>query len=92
LSSDAVGRLDALEDGDEVAALPRAPASRGRSPYGKIRSRLAGLSRGAGERGSDGSAPPLRPYDCRRVFASEHLDERRADALDDDVAAAIEAA
>jgi integrase len=41
--------------------------------YGKIRSRLARLSREAGARRSDGSALILRPHDCRRVFASEHL-------------------
>jgi integrase len=41
--------------------------------YGKIRSRLARLSRQAGAARSDGSALVLRPHDCRRVFASEHL-------------------
>jgi hypothetical protein len=41
--------------------------------YGKIRSRLARLSRTAGARRSDGSELILRPHDCRRVFASEHL-------------------
>lgn len=41
--------------------------------YGKIRSRLARLSRDAGARRSDGSELILRPHDCRRVFASEHL-------------------
>lgn len=41
--------------------------------YGKIRSRLARLSRRAGARRSDGSELILRPHDCRRVFASEHL-------------------
>jgi len=41
--------------------------------YGKIRSRLAHLSRQAGTRRSDGSELILRPHDCRRVFASEHL-------------------
>ena len=41
--------------------------------YGKIRSRFARLSRAAGARRSDGSELVLRPHDCRRVFASEHL-------------------
>lgn len=41
--------------------------------YGKIRSRLARLSRDAGVTRSDGSELTLRPHDCRRVFASEHL-------------------
>ena len=41
--------------------------------YGKIRSRFARLSRAAGARHSDGSELVLRPHDCRRVFASEHL-------------------
>jgi hypothetical protein len=31
------------------------------------------LSRAAGARRSDGSELVLRPHDCRRVFASEHL-------------------
>jgi len=38
-----------------------------------IRSRLARLSEAAGARRSDGSVLRLRPHDCRRVFASEHL-------------------
>lgn len=41
--------------------------------YGKIRSRLARLSKEAGATRADGSALLLRPHDCRRVFASEHL-------------------
>ena len=41
--------------------------------YGKIRSRLTRLSREAGARRLDGSELLLRPHDCRRVFASEHL-------------------
>lgn len=41
--------------------------------YGKIRARLARLSRAAGSTRSDGSELILRPHDCRRVFASEHL-------------------
>lgn len=41
--------------------------------YGKIRTRLARLSLQAGARRSDGSELVLRPHDCRRAFASEHL-------------------
>jgi integrase len=41
--------------------------------YGKIRSRLARLSREAGATRADGTPLALRPHDCRRVFASEHL-------------------
>ncbi|MGE4226687.1 MAG: tyrosine-type recombinase/integrase [Vicinamibacterales bacterium] len=41
--------------------------------YGKIRSRLARLSKDAGATRSDGTPLLLRPHDCRRVFASEHL-------------------
>jgi integrase len=41
--------------------------------YGKIRSRLARLSRDAGATRADASPLILRPHDCRRVFASEHL-------------------
>jgi integrase len=41
--------------------------------YGKIRARLARLSLQAGARRSDGSELVLRPHDCRRAFASEHL-------------------
>jgi integrase len=40
---------------------------------GTIRNRLAGLSRAAGARRSDGRQLVLRPHDCRRMFASEHL-------------------
>jgi integrase len=35
--------------------------------------RLRAISRGAGARRSDGKVLELRPHDCRRVFASEHL-------------------
>ncbi|MDP8929239.1 MAG: tyrosine-type recombinase/integrase [Actinomycetota bacterium] len=38
-----------------------------------IRNRLARLSEAAGARKADGSLLRLRPHDCRRVFASEHL-------------------
>ena len=38
-----------------------------------IRKRLAALSREAGARKADGSPLRLRPHDCRRIFASEHL-------------------
>jgi integrase len=40
---------------------------------GTIRARLASVSRDAGVRRSDGRALLLRPHDCRRMFASEHL-------------------
>jgi site-specific recombinase XerD len=38
-----------------------------------IRARLAGLSRAAGAQRSDGRPLVLLPHDCRRMFASEHL-------------------
>ncbi len=38
-----------------------------------IRSRLARLSDRAGATRADGSSLRLRPHDCRRLFASEHL-------------------
>lgn len=38
-----------------------------------IRRRLGHLSLAAGARKADGSPLRLRPHDCRRVFASEHL-------------------
>ena len=41
--------------------------------YAAIRSRLARLSKAAGITRSDGSPLVVRPHDCRRVFASEHL-------------------
>jgi hypothetical protein len=40
---------------------------------GTIRSRLARISTAAGARRSDGRPLVLRPHDCRRMFASEHL-------------------
>jgi integrase len=38
-----------------------------------IRNRLARLSHRAGAARADGSSLRLRPHDCRRLFASEHL-------------------
>ena len=38
-----------------------------------ISARLNVVSQGAGARRSDGTALMVRPHDCRRVFASEHL-------------------
>jgi integrase len=38
-----------------------------------IRNRLARLSKRAGATRADGSPLRLRPHDCRRMFASEHL-------------------
>jgi len=38
-----------------------------------IRGRLSAVSIAAGARRSDGTPLVLRPHDCRRVFASEHL-------------------
>lgn len=38
-----------------------------------VRRRLRRLSEAAGARRRDGSALVLRPHDCRRIFASEHL-------------------
>jgi Phage integrase family len=66
-------------DAHEKRARPRAPyllQGAGHPSviaYGKIRARLARLSRQAGARRSDGSELVLRPHDCRRAFASEHL-------------------
>jgi integrase len=66
-------------DSREKAAGPHAPyllqgaGHPSQIAYGKIRSRFARLSRAAGARRSDGSELVLRPHDCRRVFASEHL-------------------
>jgi len=41
--------------------------------YSAIRDRLARISRMAGARRSDGTQLVLRPHDCRRMFASELL-------------------
>jgi integrase len=40
---------------------------------GTIRARLARMSRDAGARRADGTPLVLQPHDCRRMFASEHL-------------------
>ena len=66
-------------DDHELRPLPRAPyllqGAGHPSAMGTntIRYRLRKLSRAAGARHSDGSPLELRPHDCRRVFASEHL-------------------
>jgi hypothetical protein len=66
-------------DASEKRALPRAPyllqGCRHPSPlaFAAIRTRLARLSRLAELRRADGSVLVVRPHDCRRVFASEHL-------------------
>ena len=62
-----------------TAPLPRAPylvrAWRHPSALGVqgIRRRLRLLSAAAGARRSDGTPLRLHPHDCRRVFATEHL-------------------
>jgi integrase len=66
-------------DSSEKVALPRAPylLQGCRHPsaiaYAAIRSRLARLSQLAGVTCADGSPLIVRPHDCRRLFASEHL-------------------
>jgi integrase len=66
-------------DASEKRALPRAPyllqGCRHPSPvaFAAIRTRLARLSRLAELRRADGSERVVRPHDCRRAFASEHL-------------------
>jgi integrase len=66
-------------DASEKRALPRAPyllqGCRHPSPlaFAAIRTRLARLSRLAELRCADGSELVVRPHDCRRAFASEHL-------------------
>jgi integrase len=66
-------------DSSEKRAGPHAPyllqgaGHPSQIAFGKIRARLARLSRTAGAKRSDGSKLILRPHDCRRVFASEHL-------------------
>ncbi|MDP8942887.1 MAG: site-specific integrase [Actinomycetota bacterium] len=66
-------------DHREKRDLPRAPyllqALRFPAPISAatIRERLRALSRGAGARTAEGSPLALRPHDCRRIFASEHL-------------------
>jgi integrase len=66
-------------DSSEKRAGPHAPyllqgaGHPSQIAYAKIRTRLARLSRAAGTTRSDGSELILRPHDCRRIFASEHL-------------------
>ena len=66
-------------DHHEKRPLPRAPyllqAPRHPSALGMqgMRHRLRGLSADAGARKADGTPLRLHPHDCRRVFASEHL-------------------
>jgi integrase len=66
-------------DSSEKRALPRAPyllqGCRHPSPlaFAAIRTRLARLSQLAELRRADGSPLVVRPHDCRRAFASEHL-------------------
>jgi integrase len=66
-------------DASEKRALPRAPyllqGCRHPSPlaFSQIRSRLARLSKLAEARRTDGTELIVRPHDCRRAFASEHL-------------------
>ncbi len=57
-------------------ALPtcsKEPGIRARSPTARSAAGSTRLSREAGARRLDGSELLLRPHDCRRVFASEHL-------------------
>jgi integrase len=76
--TDAVPACDRRDD-HEIRPLPRAPyllqGAGHPSAMGAntIRYRLRKLSLAAGARCSDGSPLELRPHDCRRVFASEHL-------------------
>lgn len=76
--ADAVPECDHW-DHNEKRPWPRAPyLLQGRkhpSAIGvtTIRDRLAALSRAAGARRADGTPLSLHPHDCRRVFASEHL-------------------
>ncbi|WP_299823406.1 site-specific integrase, partial [uncultured Jannaschia sp.] len=66
-------------DFHERKPLPRAPyLLQGRTRPNMIgrttiRDMLAGLSRRAGARTHDGQPLLVHPHDCRRVFASEHL-------------------
>ena len=76
--SDAVPLCDHW-DHNEKRLLPRAPyllqGAKHPSAIGitTIRERLRQLSQAAGIRRADGSPLILLPHDCRRVFASEHL-------------------
>ena len=66
-------------DTHEQQPLPRAPYLLQGVGYPAplsittIRARLSKLSLAAGARRADGSPLELHPHDCRRVFASEHL-------------------
>lgn len=66
-------------DRHERKVLPRAPYLLQGAGHpsaistSAIGHRLRAVSVGAGARRSDGTALMLRPHDCRRVFASEHL-------------------
>jgi integrase len=76
--SEQVPPCDAWDE-HEKRPLPRAPyllqASRqpGVIATEHVRYRLARLSQRAGARKADGEPLKLRPHDCRRAFASEHL-------------------
>ncbi len=66
-------------DHHERQPRPRAPyllqGAKHPSPLGvqTIRARLRAVSIAAGARGADNRPLVLLPHDCRRVFASEHL-------------------
>jgi integrase len=66
-------------DKQEKTPLPRAPYLLQGAGYPSpmsietIRDRLRRLSMASGARTADGSPLILHPHDCRRVFASEHL-------------------
>jgi len=66
-------------DNHEKRGAPRAPyllqGAKHPGPIGvtTIRGRLARLSARAGARRADGEPLVLHPHDCRRAFASEHL-------------------
>jgi hypothetical protein len=72
---DSAGKMDR----HERKVLPRAPYMLQGAGHpsaistSAIGHRLRAVSLGAGARRSDGTALMLRPHDCRRVFASEHL-------------------
>jgi integrase len=76
--ADAVPACD-LRDHREKRDLPRAPyllqAMRFPGPISmtRIRASLRRLAEAAGACTADGSPLRLRPHDCRRIFASEHL-------------------
>lgn len=77
-ATDHVPACDRRDD-HELRPLPRAPyllqGAGHPSAMGTntIRYRLRRVSLAAGARHCDGSPLALRPHDCRRVFASEHL-------------------